>query len=146
MILFFFNETATTVIYSYRHTLSLHNTLPIFDSIYIPVASSSGDVLDALSLLPRPVTSWESSSCIAGSGSGCWVAGKSGSIPSRNGCAGGGVPGPLGNWRSSRNNDGKRRSGACWPSRSEEHTSELQSLMRISYAVLCLKKKTQTHK
>src|SRR3546814_1101740 len=31
-----------------------------------------------------------------------------------------------------------------WP-RSEEHTSELQSLMRISYAVFCLKKKkTQT--
>src|SRR3546814_3489341 len=31
--------------------------------------------------------------------------------------------------------------------RSEEHTSELQSLMRISYAVFCLKKKkTRTHK
>src|SRR3546814_3370875 len=29
--------------------------------------------------------------------------------------------------------------------RSEEHTSELQSLMRISYAVFCLKKKTKTH-
>src|SRR3546814_3225843 len=28
--------------------------------------------------------------------------------------------------------------------RSEEHTSELQSLMRISYAVFCLKKKTQS--
>src|SRR3546814_6798153 len=28
------------------------------------------------------------------------------------------------------------------PGRSEEHTSELQSLMRISYAVFCLKKKT----
>src|SRR3546814_2269967 len=28
-------------------------------------------------------------------------------------------------------------------SRSEEHTSELQSLMRISYAVFCLKKKTE---
>src|SRR3546814_3396369 len=28
------------------------------------------------------------------------------------------------------------------PARSEEHTSELQSLMRISYAVFCLKKKT----
>src|SRR3546814_7540254 len=27
------------------------------------------------------------------------------------------------------------------PARSEEHTSELQSLMRISYAVFCLKKK-----
>src|SRR3546814_9037437 len=29
--------------------------------------------------------------------------------------------------------------------RSEEHTSELQSLMRISYAVFCLKKKTTKH-
>src|SRR3546814_5639240 len=29
------------------------------------------------------------------------------------------------------------------PRRSEEHTSELQSLMRISYAVFCLKKKTK---
>src|SRR3546814_5184983 len=34
-----------------------------------------------------------------------------------------------------------RRSG-----RSEEQTSELQSLMRISYAVLCLKKKKHTHR
>src|SRR3546814_4103605 len=46
-----------------------------------------------------------------------------------------------------RGNDGKHR--AAWlpsrsmsMSRSEEHTSELQSLMRISYAVFCLKKKT----
>src|SRR3546814_4683368 len=30
--------------------------------------------------------------------------------------------------------------------RSEEHTSELQSLMRISYAVFCLKKKQTKHK
>src|SRR3546814_6056967 len=30
--------------------------------------------------------------------------------------------------------------------RSEEHTSELQSLMRISYAVFCLKKKKNKHK
>src|SRR3546814_5347746 len=30
-------------------------------------------------------------------------------------------------------------------SRSEEHTSELQSLMRISYAVFCLKKKNHIH-
>src|SRR3546814_896819 len=30
--------------------------------------------------------------------------------------------------------------------RSEEHTSELQSLMRISYAVFCLKKKNKTTK
>src|SRR3546814_4151049 len=32
--------------------------------------------------------------------------------------------------------------GDEWPLRSEEHTSELQSLMRISYAVFCLKKNT----
>src|SRR3546814_1333399 len=31
--------------------------------------------------------------------------------------------------------------GLLWLDRSEEHTSELQSLMRISYAVFCLKKK-----
>src|SRR3546814_1828643 len=50
---------------------------------------------------------------------------------------------------------GRTRAGACAPqqadrqqrhdsntgNRSEEHTSELQSLMRISYAVFCLKKK-----
>src|SRR3546814_5256272 len=42
---------------------------------------------------------------------------------------------------------------ACWAAassarllRSEEHTSELQSLMRISYAVFCLKKKKNKHK
>src|SRR3546814_7747270 len=34
--------------------------------------------------------------------------------------------------------------GALRGHRSEEHTSELQSLMRISYAVLCLTKKTKT--
>src|SRR3546814_15098468 len=34
--------------------------------------------------------------------------------------------------------------GGSW-GRSEEHTSELQSLMRISYAVFCLKKKKNKH-
>src|SRR3546814_3979082 len=34
-----------------------------------------------------------------------------------------------------------RRETLQWVMRSEEHTSELQSLMRISYAVFCLKKK-----
>src|SRR3546814_4424317 len=38
--------------------------------------------------------------------------------------------------RTARANQGRR---------SEEHTSELQSLMRISYAVFCLKKKNITH-
>src|SRR3546814_10534411 len=48
----------------------------------------------------------------------------------------------------------RRLAGPTWPPntaidkrRTEEHTSELQSLMRISYAVFCLKKKNnkQTH-
>src|SRR3546814_9208662 len=47
------------------------------------------------------------------------------------------------------------RRGRSWKSpvpapeeaiRSEEHTSELQSLMRTSYAVFCLNKKNKTHK
>src|SRR3546814_6320941 len=37
--------------------------------------------------------------------------------------------------------DGAPAPGAATAVRSEEHTSELQSLMRISYAVFCLKKK-----
>src|SRR3546814_2407417 len=38
------------------------------------------------------------------------------------------------------------KGGGIRPSkRSEEHTSELQSLMRISYAVFCLKKKKKQH-
>src|SRR3546814_1304220 len=41
---------------------------------------------------------------------------------------------------SSRNSGALRRRG-----RSEEHTSELQSLMRISYAVFCLKKNKYNH-
>src|SRR3546814_5786865 len=43
----------------------------------------------------------------------------------------------------------RRVGGEGLPLRSEEHTSELQSLMRISYAVFCLKKKknrTDLHK
>src|SRR3546814_2008433 len=40
-------------------------------------------------------------------------------------------------WRADAG-DGRKE-----PRRSEEHTSELQSLMRISYAVFCLKKKTK---
>src|SRR3546814_2038276 len=44
----------------------------------------------------------------------------------------------------SRRPSRRRRSALSLMKRSEEHTSELQSLMRISYAVFCLKKKKQT--
>src|SRR3546814_1632832 len=49
---------------------------------------------------------------------------------------------PAGFHRSYRRNH-PPRNGV--PGRSEEHTSELQSLMRISYAVFCLKKKKKRH-
>src|SRR3546814_9425218 len=39
--------------------------------------------------------------------------------------------------------EGQARLGNLFLRRSEEHTSELQSLMRISYAVFCLKKKNE---
>src|SRR3546814_9204494 len=41
---------------------------------------------------------------------------------------------------------GRRRRAAVDDLRSEEHTSELQSLMRISYAVFCLKKKKNNNR
>src|SRR3546814_5622388 len=46
-------------------------------------------------------------------------------------------------WRSRRPLRGRSGTDGAFPAavRSEEHTSELQSLMRISYAVFCLKKK-----
>src|SRR3546814_7091612 len=88
---FFFNDTATTEIYTYVHTLSLHDALPISTR--------------------RPCTGF------------CRAAQR-------------GEPAPP----SDRGPD--RRTAE----RSEEHTSELQSLMRISYAVFCLKKKQTTTK
>src|SRR3546814_4946670 len=54
------------------------------------------------------------------------------SCSSASGCESATMPAPARNDTSPR----------C-QTRSEEHTSELQSLMRISYAVFCLKKKTK---
>src|SRR3546814_5611313 len=55
--------------------------------------------------------------------------------------------GPPDCWKAERPVHG--HGGDCWglhaQGRSEEHTSELQSLMRISYAVFCLKKKNNHH-
>src|SRR3546814_7516722 len=52
------------------------------------------------------------------------------------------LPAPPARLRRSDHTSGRRSGGG----RSEEHTSELQSLMRISYAVFCLKKKKNKSK
>src|SRR3546814_10920939 len=53
------------------------------------------------------------------------------------------VIGSLLRWRARRRRPTVRH--AVYRPRSEEHTSELQSLMRITYAVLCLNKKKKNH-
>src|SRR3546814_10739822 len=90
---FFFNDTATTEIYTYCHTLSLHDALPIYEA-----------------------------------GQAAHVRGFQRRSDGR----------PTG---ESRIRPGLRHPLSASRPRSEEHTSELQSLMRISYAVFCLKKK-----
>src|SRR3546814_1247089 len=64
-----------------------------------------------------------------------WETGKH--IRYRIGMADGSPFAVAGLWREWKETDGTTR--------SEEHTSELQSLMRISYAVLCLKKKNKLY-
>src|SRR3546814_10248493 len=100
------NDTATTDIYTYGHTLSLHVALPICRRR--PAASRTN----------RPVPAGRRDTA---------------RIPP---CASQRERRPGYN-RGTRQNRIWRRSSP----RSEEHTSELQSLMRISYAVFCLKKK-----
>src|SRR3546814_7399541 len=105
---FLFNESATPEIYTFLHTLSLHDALPI--SL---VAGLGRDAVGLAGLEGGPVE---------GDGADLLV-----------------QPG-LGVLRGDLQ---LLHPARCLPglARSEEHTSELQSLMRISYAVFCLQKK-----
>src|SRR3546814_10497064 len=106
---FFCNDTATTEIYTYLHTLSLHDALPISSLPYVPECDcrphnlvlsvpSLQDVQRTMRLVRFHAAQWHVD-------------------PHKIGVLG-------------------------FSARSEEHTSELQSLMRISYAVFCLKQTT----
>src|SRR3546814_4580865 len=97
-----FNDTATTGIYSYLHTLSLLDALPI-----LPLGRGDKNVLDPGYARSRLL-------CRRRGATLRKVLREGGHVQNRS--DGGG--------------DG----------RSEEHTSELQSLMRTSYAVFCLQK------
>src|SRR3546814_11973088 len=112
--LFVFNDTATTEIYTYLHTLSLHDALPISTH---PVA----DVIHS------NITSGERAH-------GCHTI-KHVSLDHHNGIK----PRIIGD------DVGAIEFILDIAPRSEEHTSELQSLMRISYAVFCLKKKNKNN-
>src|SRR3546814_9399919 len=120
IIVFVFIDSATTEIITSLHTLPLHAALPIFpDAVQALIPPSSRRRFD----LPA------ATSC-------------SRALVAR-------AP----DWHTSTTLWSRAaRSETCSPSRSrgtrsEEHTSELQSLLRISYAVLCLKKtNTQVRK
>src|SRR3546814_7870727 len=57
-----------------------------------------------------------------------------------------GVEQPAADHAAARRSSRSQISTSADTRRSEEHTSELQSLMRISYAVFCLKKKTNKNR
>src|SRR3546814_8160492 len=110
VLLFFFNDPATTEIYTDVHTLSLHDALPI----------SEDQVFEHLAMKDRQVrTQVQADFRIAGD--------RLDGFPEI--CL-----------QLMRGPHFAQRQVF----RSEEHTSELQSLMRISYAVFCLKKKKHT--
>src|SRR3546814_17232683 len=102
------NDPATTVIYTYRHTLSLRDALPI-----CAAGARQG-------LVPKVVA-------VGGAQRHQFARaeGRDHSVSGDRGTGG-------------RQDAGRFRQRLV---RSEEHTSELQSLMRISYAVFCLKNK-----
>src|SRR3546814_17796180 len=95
-LFFFFTDSATTDIYTYSHTLSLHDALPI-SGLHSFASASFRRVCAPPRMLATGIAFAE------------------------------------------RHDE----HAAPDDDRSEEHTSELQSLMRISYAVFCLKKKNK---
>src|SRR3546814_9423796 len=110
--LFFFNDTATSYSYTYLHTPSLHDALPIWRQ---GVGRLAGTRRRGALRGPRPQAHAQPGKRDRERGRASLCArpetGDDDALPRR-----------------------VRRK------RSEEHTSELQSLMRISYAVFCLKK------
>src|SRR3546814_11348173 len=127
-LFFFFKYTATPDIYTYGHTLSLHDALPICSPSSPPPEQSSEArhpphrQSRQLQLQPRRIAR---TARLRGPGAAQHRRRRRGAGP---------CPGEE---RADRALARPRPTRG----RSEEHTSELQSLMRISYAVFCLKKK-----
>src|SRR3546814_3171490 len=117
---FFFNEPATTEIYTNWHTLSRHYALPIFAAQRV-VRRMLGRVPATL----RDVQPTDKCHAVVDDDDFLVMrsAYRVNAVHAEEHAA---LPAPAGTI-----------------SRSEEHTSELQSLMRISYAVFCLKQKNK---
>src|SRR3546814_13008504 len=111
---FFFMGTAPPEIYTYCHTLSLHDSLPICDADAAKNYVVAGYVLPGNNYHVYDITLFWANVRADVLRRLATYEGKPSPVP---------APAPP-------------------VARSEEHTSELQSLMRISYAVFCLKKKT----
>src|SRR3546814_6899649 len=109
----FLNDTAPTEISTYSHTLSLHDAVPISQGTSCSFLQA---VTQALHSMQRSASQRNFILAIATPS----VSGRPDLAQGRLGLV-------------------HRRHRII--ARSEEHTSELQSLMRISYAVFCLKKK-----
>src|SRR3546814_10887299 len=124
-MLFFFNVTATTGTYTYLHTLPLHDALPF--SLPCTGNATSPPPLHHGAPAPRKRAMHRKGRQHRRTGGAPRRRRRSGRIDSAT------LPRP-----GSRAGFDTTVSGT----RSEEHTSELQYLMRISYAVFCLKTKT----
>src|SRR3546814_2022803 len=140
MFFFFFNETATTAIFTSVHTLSLHYARPICSGRNYTVETVARLLAEAMGrpdLQPQMLGKARSSDirhCIPDITRARERLGYE----------------PRHFLEDSLHELVERGPGQRARDRvvhrSEEHTSELQSLMRISYAVFCLPIKTQNHK
>src|SRR3546814_2924242 len=133
--MFFFDDTATTEIYTYCHTLSLHDALPIYhepagqrhllgEASALGPDRVLGDLADDHLLRLQDLLDAQVGGRLGAALEVLRVVLDVSAVEH----------GVLG-----RGDVDERRLHAG--QRSEEHTSELQSLMRISYAVFCLKQK-----
>src|SRR3546814_2953068 len=126
MFFFFFNDTSTTEIFTYLHTLSLHDALPILvvedcdeQSFFI----FKGFINAAFRQLGGLAEFADRRGVVS-------------ALPKNDGCL----------VQDIVHIELARAPWCARDARSEEHTSELQSLMRISYAVFCLKKKKKINR
>src|SRR3546814_7924638 len=115
LLFFFFNKPATTEFNTYGHTLPLHDAFPIYAIRAFYCPGPEHHGLHPLVDEPPHEPG------LQGLRAGQLRAGNARTVQGRS-----------------------RQSCPPLHARSEEHTSELQSLMRISYAVFCLKNKKNT--